>query len=613
MDAAWQSIYTAAMAFTNTGFLPTSEGLAPYAHDVWFLVVLMIGVIFGAIGFPVIYALRRNLRHPQRWSLHVKLTLVTFGLLLVGGAARLLRASSSTTRARWPTIDVGQRILQSFFISSMARSGGFSTLDIGQLDGSSLLVTDMLMFIGGGSASTAGGIKVTTLAILFLAAFAEARGIDDMEAYERRIPQDVLRLGGERRAVGGDHRRGARASLLLLITDEPLDYVLFDVISAFATCGLSTGFTQSTAGCRAVRARRDHVLRSHRYRDPRRRTRGDDTAPAVPPTGREAHRWLTRSPTTHRCSSSDSAGSAPPPPASSQRLDRDVLAVDEDVTLVQKWSERVTHAVQADARSIDALRQIGAQDFAIAVVAVGSSIEASVLITANLVDLKIPQIWAKAISQSHGKILSRIGANHVIYPEAEAGERVAHLVSGRMLDFIEFDDDFAIVKMYPPKPIRGISLGESQVRKKYGITVVGVKSPGKDFTYATPETVISEPRPDHRERAHRRPRAVRDPAMTLSAARRSPIRRRSPVPGQGGRRRPVEHRAEVGLLQHGDRALGRALRARDPTAQLGRVDIRGREQFGRAAEGLLHHESGLRAREAEASSAAVSSSMRKNT
>ncbi len=174
-----------------------------------------------------------------------------------------------------------------------------------------------------------------------------------------------------------------------------------------------------------------------------------------------------------------------------ERLDRDVLAVDADQALVQKWSERVTHAVQADARSIDALRQIGAQDFAVAVVAVGSSIEASVLITANLVDLKIPQIWAKAISQSHGKILSRIGANHVIYPEAEAGERVAHLVSGRMIDFIEFDDDFAIVKMYPPKPIRGMTLTESHVRGKYGITVVGVKSPGKEFTYATPDTVIS--------------------------------------------------------------------------------------------------------------------------
>ncbi len=174
------------------------------------------------------------------------------------------------------------------------------------------------------------------------------------------------------------------------------------------------------------------------------------------------------------------------------RLDREVLAVDESLVLVQKWSERITHAVQADARSIDALRQLGAQEFKIAVVAVGSSIEASVLITANLVDLEIPQIWAKAISKSHGKILERIGANHVIYPEAEAGERTAHLVTGRMLDYIQFDDDFALVKMHPPKPIRGIPLDKSEVRRKYHITVVGVKSPGKPFTYATGQTVVSD-------------------------------------------------------------------------------------------------------------------------
>ncbi|WP_431219877.1 potassium channel family protein [Leifsonia xyli] len=174
------------------------------------------------------------------------------------------------------------------------------------------------------------------------------------------------------------------------------------------------------------------------------------------------------------------------------RLGREVLAIDTDSQLVQKWADRVTHTVQADARSIESLRQIGAEDFSVGVVAVGSSIEASVLITANLVDLKVPQIWAKAISKSHGKILERIGANHVIYPEAEAGERAAHLVTGRMLDFIEFDDDFALVKMYPPKPIRGLPLGDSGVRSKYNITVVGVKSPGLPFTYATAQTVVSD-------------------------------------------------------------------------------------------------------------------------
>ncbi|MBC9927440.1 MULTISPECIES: TrkA family potassium uptake protein [unclassified Leucobacter] len=173
------------------------------------------------------------------------------------------------------------------------------------------------------------------------------------------------------------------------------------------------------------------------------------------------------------------------------RLDREVLVVDTDATLVQKWADRVTHAVQADARSMDALRQVGAEEFQIAVVAVGSSIEASVLVAANLVDLGIPQIWAKAISQSHGKILERIGVNHVIYPEREAGERVAHLVSGNMLDFIQFDDDFVLVKMYPPRSIRGLTLEASGVRTRHRVTVVGVKTPGEDFTYATPTTVVS--------------------------------------------------------------------------------------------------------------------------
>lgn len=175
-----------------------------------------------------------------------------------------------------------------------------------------------------------------------------------------------------------------------------------------------------------------------------------------------------------------------------ERQDRDVLVVDTDAGLVQKWADRVTHAVQADARDIDALRQIGAADFPIAVVGVGSSIEASVLITANLVDLGVPQIWSKAISTSHGKILTRIGANHVVYPEAEAGERTAHLVSGRMLDYIEFDDDFAIVKMYPPRPVRRLSLSDSRIEAKYGVRIAGVKSPGGGFQEARPDTVIGD-------------------------------------------------------------------------------------------------------------------------
>ena len=127
----------------------------------------------------------------------------------------------------------------------------------------------------------------------------------------------------------------------------------------------------------------------------------------------------------------------------------------------------------------------------IAVVGVGTSIESSVLIATNLVDLGKPVIWAKAISSAHGRILQRIGAHHVVYPEADAGKRVAHLVNGRLLDFIEFDDDFAIVKMRAPREVEGKTLAEADIRQRFGVTVVGVKTPGKDFTYAVPETVVA--------------------------------------------------------------------------------------------------------------------------
>ncbi len=173
------------------------------------------------------------------------------------------------------------------------------------------------------------------------------------------------------------------------------------------------------------------------------------------------------------------------------RQGNEVLGVERDATLVQKMSGQLTHVVEAEATDIDALRQVGATDFTAAVVGVGTSIESSVLITANLVDLGIDRIWAKAISPAHGKILARIGAHHVIFPEADAGRRTAHLVSGRLLDYIEFDDDFAIVKMYPPRETQGFTLGESDIRSKYGVTVVGVKSPGEDFTYARPETMVT--------------------------------------------------------------------------------------------------------------------------
>ncbi len=173
------------------------------------------------------------------------------------------------------------------------------------------------------------------------------------------------------------------------------------------------------------------------------------------------------------------------------KLGKDVLVVERDPVRAQHWSSRLP-VVEADATNPEALEQLGARDFPVAVVGVGTELEASVLITGNLVDLGTPQIWAKAISPEHERILQRIGAHHVVSPEADAGSRVAHLVSGKMLDYIEVEDGFTVVKMRPPKETQGFTLGQSKVRTKYGVTVVGVKSPGEEFEYATPETRIAQ-------------------------------------------------------------------------------------------------------------------------
>ena len=176
-------------------------------------------------------------------------------------------------------------------------------------------------------------------------------------------------------------------------------------------------------------------------------------------------------------------------------LERDgiqVLAIDQDAKLVQDLAGRWTHVVQADTTDIQAMEQLGVGDFSKAVIGIGSNLEASVLTAFVLRKLGVSDIWAKAVTTSQGEILSQVGVSHVVRPEHAMGKRVAHLVRGRMQDYIEFDDGYAIVKTSPPRSILGRTLAETGIRQKYGVTIVGIKAVGKDFSYATPTSVVHE-------------------------------------------------------------------------------------------------------------------------
>ena len=168
----------------------------------------------------------------------------------------------------------------------------------------------------------------------------------------------------------------------------------------------------------------------------------------------------------------------------------EVLGIDTDGDIVQELSTQLTHCVRADSTNEDAMRQLAVPEFDRAVVAIGTHIEASLLTASLLKNLGIGNIWAKAISIPHGRILEQLGISHVVYPEHDMGRRVAHLVKGRMQDFIQFETDYAMVKTEPPKLLLGMPLAQSGVRRAHGVTVVGVKKPGGAFTHATGETVL---------------------------------------------------------------------------------------------------------------------------
>lgn len=240
-EAAWSGLFHAVSAFNNAGFSLHEDSLVRYASDAWVLVPVMLGIVIGGLGFPVLQDIRVKRNDPRHWSLHTKLTLGATAVLLVGGALALLLSEWSNPQTLG-AMSFGDKLLSALFASVSARTAGFNSIDIGQLTHESWALHYLLMFIGGGSASTAGGVKVTTAAILLLLVVAEVRGRPDSEAFGRRVCEPA-----QRQAITvlvlGSVMVVAGTLAILRMTDIPTDQVIFEVISAFGTVGLSTGIT----------------------------------------------------------------------------------------------------------------------------------------------------------------------------------------------------------------------------------------------------------------------------------------------------------------------------------------------------------------------------------
>ncbi|MEX3610404.1 potassium transporter TrkG [Rothia sp. LK2588] len=240
-ESIWHGIFYAVSAFNNAGFTPHSDGIVPYGHDLWILIPICVGVFIGSLGFPVILVIQQNPLSFSRWNLTTKLTIIgTVALMFIGMALwGLFEWSNPKTIGDLNFFD---KILNALFASIMTRSGGFNLVDMNDANPITLLITDVLMFIGGGSASTAGGIKITTITVVILAVIAEARGDTFVVAFNRTIPDSVLRI-----AISVIMMSAIivfiGTAMIVFLSGETLDRVLFEVISAYATCGLSVGLS----------------------------------------------------------------------------------------------------------------------------------------------------------------------------------------------------------------------------------------------------------------------------------------------------------------------------------------------------------------------------------
>ncbi|MGC5014003.1 TrkH family potassium uptake protein [Streptosporangium sp. DT93] len=239
--AVYYGIFHAVSTFTNAGFALWPDSMMRFVQDPWICIPLTLSVIAGGLGFPVYAVLRNNWRRPARWTLHAKITLGMTALLLFGGTLAIT-ATEWNNPETMGGLPPALRVMAGFFHSVMTRSGGLNSVDTSQMNESSWLISDVLMFIGAGSASTGGGIKVTTFALLGFVILAELRGEPDVTAGRRRIPEQLQRqaltialLSVASVTVG--------TLVMMAVTPFNLDRVLFEVVSAFGTVGLSTGIT----------------------------------------------------------------------------------------------------------------------------------------------------------------------------------------------------------------------------------------------------------------------------------------------------------------------------------------------------------------------------------
>ena len=497
------SVFTAVSAFCNAGIdLLGEDSLAQYVADPIVNFTSVGLIIMSGLGFVVWWDIWDKIKRVIRGKLpvgrvfknlrlHSKIVLMMTLILVVGGTVLIFLFDHGNPESIG-TYSPGTKWMASLFQSVTTRTAGFFTVSQERFSNATYMLCLILMLIGGSPMGTAGGIKTTTVAVLLLSLKSNLQGKRDVEVHHRRIRDSYIR--------SAIVVTGMVLTVLILMSmllcaampEAPIEDVVYEITSAVATVGLSRGLTPclNTAG-KWIVIQTMYLGRIGPL------TLG--TAVTVRQSGGYSQRI------TNTCSEREMRKKMKNKSYAVIGLGQfgmtvaltlaeancDVLAIDDKDDNVQDIAEKVSYAVRADVRDPGILESLGVQNVDVAVIAVAENMEASITATMQVKELGVPFVMAKAMNSLHGRILEKIGADKVIYPEHSMGIRVArNLLSSGFVDMFELSSDFSMAEFKIPREWIGKTLRELKVREKYNINLIGLKHGDKMNMNVAPDEVF---------------------------------------------------------------------------------------------------------------------------
>ena len=519
------SVFTAVSAFCNAGIdLLGEDSMAQYVADPIVNFTSVGLIIMSGLGFVVWWDIWDKIKRVIRGKLpvgrifknlrlHSKIVLMMTLILVVGGTVLIFLFDHGNPESIG-TYSPGTKWMASLFQSVTTRTAGFFTVSQERFSNATYMLCLILMLIGGSPMGTAGGIKTTTVAVLLLSLKSNLQGKRDVEVHHRRIRDSYIR--------SAIVVTGMVLTVLILMSmllcaampEAPIEDVVYEITSAVATVGLSRGLTLPEYS-RQMDRDPDYVSGKNRSADSGncsdctctenagRFTSGRRRYYDWIVTVRQSGGYLQR--ITNTCSEREMRKKMKNKSYAVIGLGQfgmtvaltlaeancDVLAIDDKDDNVQDIAEKVSYAVKADVRDPGILESLGVQNVDVAVIAVAENMEASITATMQVKELGVPFVMAKAMNSLHGRILEKIGADKVIYPEHSMGIRVArNLLSSGFVDMFELSSDFSMAEFKIPREWIGKTLRELKVREKYNINLIGLKHGDKMNMNVAPDEVF---------------------------------------------------------------------------------------------------------------------------